>query len=229
MKKNKSNSEHYTWGQKCSGWHFVKSDHLSIIQELMPPNTKEQIHFHHFAEQFFYILHGTATFEIADTFIKVEKGEGLHIKPQIKHAIKNEEISDLEFLLCSSPSTLNDRIEAPFVVSSSINLNGKKFKGLNNTANGEVSEATIFTYRQKGVIIWATYEGGDILFGTLSGRRTDDTLAFTYQHQNKAGAFLTGRCESIVKIINGKIQLHETWQWTCKDFSKGTSILEEII
>jgi hypothetical protein len=27
---------------------------------------------------------------------------------------------------------------------------------------------------------------------------------------------------------NGKIRLHETWQWTSGDFSSGTSIIEEI-
>ncbi|WP_206170463.1 hypothetical protein [Flagellimonas maritima] len=37
MKKNKDNSEYYVWGRGCSGWHLVKSQSLSIIEELMPP------------------------------------------------------------------------------------------------------------------------------------------------------------------------------------------------
>ena len=36
----------------------------------------------------------------------------------------------------------------------SINLNGKIFKSLSNTANGEVSDATTFQYYQEGEIIW---------------------------------------------------------------------------
>jgi len=27
------NAEHYSWGDNCDGWHFVKSDHLSIIKK----------------------------------------------------------------------------------------------------------------------------------------------------------------------------------------------------
>jgi hypothetical protein len=26
-----ANAEHYEWGDKCDGWHFVKTDSLSII------------------------------------------------------------------------------------------------------------------------------------------------------------------------------------------------------
>jgi len=40
---------------------------------------------------------------------------------------------------------------------------------------------------------------------------------------------MTGKCKSRPEILeNGKIRLHERWQWTCGDMSKGTSVLEEI-
>jgi hypothetical protein len=40
---------------------------------------------------------------------------------------------------------------------------------------------------------------------------------------------MTGKCFSKPEIlINGKIRLHETWQWTSGDFLSGTSIIEEI-
>ena len=109
-----------------------------------------------------------------------------------------------------------------------VNLNNKFFKSISNSANGEVSEATIFHYRQKEDIVWATYEGGAIKFGTLSGKIEADKLEFHYQHQNQKGEFLTGKCHSIVEIVHGKIRLLESWQWTCGDFSKGNSVLEEI-
>ena len=63
MKISKENSEHYYWGEKCNDWHLIKSENLSIIQEIMPPKTKEQNHYHNFSEQFFYILDGITTFE----------------------------------------------------------------------------------------------------------------------------------------------------------------------
>ena len=34
---NRENAEHYRWKTVCDGWHFVKSDALSIIAEKMPP------------------------------------------------------------------------------------------------------------------------------------------------------------------------------------------------
>jgi len=108
------------------------------------------------------------------------------------------------------------------------NLQDKKFKAIANTDNGEVNEETIFHYRQKGDIVWATYEGGAVKFGTLSGSIKNDTLEFTYQHQNHQQAFMTGQCITKIKSIDGKITLHESWQWTSGDKSKGTSVLSEL-
>lgn len=227
MKRTKQNTEHYNWGKKCSGWHFVKSQHLHIIEELMPPNTAEIKHYHNFSEQFFYILKGVATFDIEGEIYEIEARQGVHILPKVKHQIKNLTNENLEFIVVSQPTTRGDRIVEPFDESPKINLNGKKFKGLRNSENGEVSNETIFSYRQKDDIVWATYEGGDIRFGTLSGNITDNKLVFNYQHQNQEGEFLTGKCETIIKTIQHKIELHESWQWTCRDFSIGDSILVE--
>ena len=110
MIKNKQNTEHYFWGNKCEGFHLIKKENLSIIQEIMPPSTKEQMHFHNHAEQFFYILSGTATFLIDDDQIEVGKGEGIHILSKIKHQIFNNQSTVLEFLVISQPSTKEDRI-----------------------------------------------------------------------------------------------------------------------
>lgn len=108
-------------------------------------------------------------------------------------------------------------------------LNQKKFIAKSNSKNGEVGINTIFHYRQKEQIIWATYEGGSILFGTLSGRfEGTDELRFTYQHQNLAGEFLTGKCNTKIRREGNRVVLNETWEWTCRDFSKGTSTLIEI-
>lgn len=42
MKKSKANSEHYIWGTNCSGWHLVKSDSVSVIEEQMIPQTRDE-------------------------------------------------------------------------------------------------------------------------------------------------------------------------------------------
>ena len=111
MKKSKDNSTHYTWGDHCSGWHLVQTDSLSIIEELMPPNTQEQMHYHAHSQQFFRILRGKATFEFEDDLIEVAPGEGIHILPNTKHRIRNDQLEDLAFLVISQPTTRRDRVE----------------------------------------------------------------------------------------------------------------------
>jgi len=51
MKISKDISEHYTWGNNCDGWHLLKTDNLSIIQERMFSGTNEAFHFHHKTQQ----------------------------------------------------------------------------------------------------------------------------------------------------------------------------------
>lgn len=233
MKTNKQNSKHYFWGKKCSGWHLVQSNDLHIIEEMMPPNTAETKHYHNIAQQFFYILKGIATFEIEEETYEIQTREGLQILPKMHHQISNLHHEPLEFLVISHPTTRGDKVEKLFGEShkkqKKINLNGKKFKALHNSENGEVGAETVFYYRQKDDVIWATYEGGSIKFGTLSGQIIDNQLVFNYQHQNIDGDFLTGKCETMIKIIDNKIQLHEIWQWTYRDFSSGNSVLVEFV
>jgi hypothetical protein len=51
----------------------------------------------------------------------------------------------------------------------------------------------------------------------------------SYQHINRKGELMTGVCTSIPeRLSDGRIRLHERWQWTCGDHSTGESIIEEI-
>lgn len=50
-----------------------------------------------------------------------------------------------------------------------------------------------------------------------------------YHQINNKEQITTGICNSEPEILeNGKIRLHEFWQWTSGDNSKGQSIIEEI-
>ncbi len=109
-----------------------------------------------------------------------------------------------------------------------INLNNKTFKALENSSNGEVSNETIFHYFQEKSVVWADYKGGSITKGFLIGKIVGDTIEFNYQHINESMELLTGKCKSQPQInIEGRVELLEQWQWTCKDFSKGSSVLIE--
>ncbi|MEL7269023.1 MAG: n-acetylglutamate synthase [Bacteroidota bacterium] len=111
-----------------------------------------------------------------------------------------------------------------------INYNNKKFRPVENSANAETSESTVFIYEQNGNILSSSYSGGQIVKGHLIGMVDDNgNIDMRYHQINTKGELMTGKCQSIPEVLsNGKIRLHETWQWTSGDKSKGNSILEEM-
>ena len=110
------------------------------------------------------------------------------------------------------------------------NYEGRRFQVASNSETGESGEGTVFCYHQRGNLIWATYEGGSIQFGTLTGLvRADGTLDFCYQHVNTRDEICTGHCRSTPEVLpDGRLRLHEKWQWTSGDRSAGESVIEEI-
>ncbi len=104
------NAEHYTWGTQCDGWHLLRSDTLSVIQERMPPGTSEQLHFHGHAQQVFYILSGIATFEVEGETKTVKSNQSIHIPAKTRHSILNDGDVDLHFLVISEPKSHGDRV-----------------------------------------------------------------------------------------------------------------------
>lgn len=104
------NAEHYTWGNQCDGWHLLRTDTLSVIEERMPPGTAEQLHFHEHAQQVFYILSGTAAFEVEGQVKTVAAGQSIHIPNGTKHRIENNGETALHFLVISEPKAHGDRV-----------------------------------------------------------------------------------------------------------------------
>lgn len=106
---DKQTAEHYLWGDNCNSWVLADTPGLSIKQENMPGLTKEKLHFHTNAQQFFYILKGSATFYIEENKIVVTEQKGILIHPKTKHFIANETNGQLDFLVISQPTTNHDR------------------------------------------------------------------------------------------------------------------------
>src|SRR5690242_20590707 len=95
------NAEHYVWGEICDGWHLLKRDDMSVIQERVPARGAEVMHFHNTARQFFYILEGQGEMVLEDQKIVLGKGPGIEIPPQVKHQFKNSSAADVHFLVIS--------------------------------------------------------------------------------------------------------------------------------
>jgi mannose-6-phosphate isomerase-like protein (cupin superfamily) len=110
MINSTENTEHYKWGDNCDGWPLLRSDSLSEIEERMPPGTSEQLHYHERAQQVFYILSGTASFEVEGEEKTVQAGQSIHVQPKTKHRILNNGDVDLHFLVISEPKTQGDRV-----------------------------------------------------------------------------------------------------------------------
>ncbi|MCV2483430.1 n-acetylglutamate synthase [Flavobacterium sp. SH_e] len=110
-----------------------------------------------------------------------------------------------------------------------INYNNKIFKPVSNSENGETSNETAFLYKQEGNILSAEYSGGKIIKGHLIGIVDNEgNIEMRYHQVNEKGELMTGICHSKPEILeNGKIRLHEIWQWTSGDQSKGKSVIEE--
>ena len=112
--------ERFSWGQVCDGWRLLDQEHFSIIEESVPPGAGEAWHVHDRAHQFFYVLGGTASFDlVGEASFVVTSGEGIAVEPGRAHRISNpDDSADVHFLVISAPSTRGDRRE----VSPKVNV-----------------------------------------------------------------------------------------------------------
>ena len=111
------------------------------------------------------------------------------------------------------------------------NLEGKVFRSISNTNNGEVGADTLFYYRQAGDIVTADYRGGHIRVGHLIATvLADGQLDMRYHHPNDKGDFMLGTCRSTPeRLPDGRLRFKETWQWLSGDMSSGSSEIEEVL
>jgi hypothetical protein len=111
-----------------------------------------------------------------------------------------------------------------------IDYDDRFFRAVSNSANADVGTETTFHYRQHADIVWGTYEGGAVAQGTLIARvARDGSLDMRYQHVTTSGMIKTGRCASRLEIlVDGRIRLHEQWQWLEGGSESGESVLEEV-
>jgi hypothetical protein len=111
-----------------------------------------------------------------------------------------------------------------------INYHGRKFIGVTNTPNGQVSGETVFHYSQNDHTLTAIYRGGSILEGHMLGLIGDDnSLHFVYHHIDINGTLKSGYCNSMPEVLSdGRIRLHEKWEWLYGGEGKGESVVEEM-
>jgi mannose-6-phosphate isomerase-like protein (cupin superfamily) len=109
---SRATAEHYNWGDQCDGWHLVKDDQLSVIEEQMPAGTAEVRHYHVRSQQFFLVLSGEAVMEVDGCEMRLAARQGLRILPGVPHRIRNESRDPVQFLVISQPPSHGDRVIA---------------------------------------------------------------------------------------------------------------------
>jgi hypothetical protein len=110
------------------------------------------------------------------------------------------------------------------------NYNARVFRSVANSDGGDVTGETTFHYHQRDDLVWATYAGGSVAFGTLLAKVDAlGALDMRYQHVSVDGNFKSGRCHSRPeRLPDGRLRLHEQWQWTDGADGQGASIIEEV-
>jgi GNAT superfamily N-acetyltransferase len=96
-----------------------------------------------------------------------------------------------------------------------INYDNRIFCTVSNGPAGEVSPDTVFRYHQEGRIVWAEYEGGEILKGFMTGTADDEgNLDLAWQQINRKLELRAGACRAMPSEIanrTGKIRLVGEW------------------
>ena len=100
-----ANADHYLWGEHSDGWHLLKRDDMSVIQERVPAGNAEVMHYHKISRQFFYILEGEGQMRFENKLVSLQKGQGLEIAPFVKHRFENKSNADVVFLVISVPKS----------------------------------------------------------------------------------------------------------------------------
>jgi mannose-6-phosphate isomerase-like protein (cupin superfamily) len=108
-KIQRETAEHYVWGGTADGWHFLKRDDLSIIDERVPSGVKEVMHHHKVSRQFFYVTKGEGVMGLESGSILLKAGEGLEVPPGTWHQFRNESSADVEIVVVSMPPSHGDK------------------------------------------------------------------------------------------------------------------------
>jgi hypothetical protein len=110
-------------------------------------------------------------------------------------------------------------------VAGVIDYDGRRFR-----APHAGPDASTALYRQRGDLVWAEFEGGDVRRGSLTGLcAPDGTLDFAYTMVLASGAVISGRNVSTPELLpDGRIKLNERWERYGRHADRGTSTIVEV-
>ena len=113
------------------------------------------------------------------------------------------------------------------MTTGGVDMDGRVLRPAAAVEGGQVTPETEFRFRQSGDMVWGRYSGGGIRLGFFVGTNDGRTVSFRYSQLDTLGETASGSSvDRIEALPDGRVRLHESWQWDSRDGS-GTSILEE--
>jgi hypothetical protein len=111
-----------------------------------------------------------------------------------------------------------------------IDLDGKRFTLISNSAGDAQPGQTVFTFQQNGPAIRATYEGGGVRLGAMVGRFADDgVLDVLFQQVTSAGKLCGGEGRlRLETAADGKLRFVDDWRFTTHAEGGGQAIWQEL-
>jgi hypothetical protein len=106
-----------------------------------------------------------------------------------------------------------------------LDLDLRIFEVVETSASSAVSSETVFEFRELDGVVEATYAGGEVVRGSLTGRRDGDRVATAYGQLHAGGKVRTGTAVMRVEPRpGGQLRLIEEFAWS--DGSRGRNVLE---
>ena len=105
------NTEHYLWGDACDGWRLLKHDDISVIQERVPSNCAEVMHYHRTQRgNSFSSLKAKGLWFLKIMKLNCKKGMGWKFRRVSVTSFAISRKAMFTFLVVSVPTTRGDRI-----------------------------------------------------------------------------------------------------------------------
>jgi hypothetical protein len=106
-----------------------------------------------------------------------------------------------------------------------LDLDLRVFEVVETSPASAISSETVFEFRVRDGVVDATYAGGEVVRGFLTGRRDGDRLATAYAQLHAGGELRTGTAAvQIEPLPGGRLRLIEEFAWS--DGRLGHNVLE---
>ena len=111
-----------------------------------------------------------------------------------------------------------------------IDLHGKRFTLISNSAGNANPGETIFVFEQKGKALRATYEGGGVVLGAITGIVEEESSLFVlFQQVTTTGKLCGG--EGRIEVgsgPDGKLRFVDDWRFTINGEGSGQAVWQEL-